>query len=289
MLFQENDTVITYNHKKTDKKPINEWYCKPHQAPTTPYFCINPIIEPTMGRITANIASITNFMFEVDSLEIDEQLKLWTIVSQKMPIRSLTHSGAKSIHATISMAEPLPANSSNFKQYRLNLLNKIYLNAPELQGHIDNLSDMTRISRQAGAIRPDTGLEQKLLYTGPLMTTEFLLGLGPIKAREPSVRSNSTESITSVKELKNYLQINIPHLYTFFFHAGIWANSAGCYPDIFKNFLWLLEESKCSIESALDMYDTVTTSALLGKGYPPEKVRKPVDHAVNFFKNKNGE
>jgi len=288
LLFNPSDNVALYSHDANSKKPIKELIGPADSLNVTKnYFCINPLIEPEMGRLTQNVASITNFMFESDSIGLDEQMKAWDAIKAHMPIRTIISSGGSSLHIIFSLANSLPPNNFMFKSLRSALLAEIKKIEPKLASSLDNLTDMVRLSRTDGAIRLDTGKEQQLLYTGPLMSELYIQKLMPKTVEQKKIKSEPINSnITSVKGLETYLRINIPYLHTFFCHAGMWAAPSGIYPEIFKNFLWLLEESNCPIDLAVELYNTKTVPKLLLSGYPQDKVLRPVEHAINYFTTK---
>lgn len=289
LLFEPLDIVALYSHTAESKKPVRELIGQADNITVTKnYFCINPLIEPEMGRVSANVRHITNFMFESDVLDLDYQVKAWTELSSHIPIRTLITSGGASVHAIISLAEPLDANVAKFRSMRSRILSLIKEHNIALANSLDNLTDMVRLSRTDGAYRPDTNTTQELLHTGPLMTSDYVNRLPQaeqvsfIRPKHHGVNS----SISSAKKLEMYLKINIPYLHTFFCHAGIWAAPSGVYPEIFKNFLWLLEESKCPVDIAVELYNTRTVPELIAAGYPEEKATKSIQHAIHFFHSK---
>lgn len=288
LLFEPTDIVALYSHGPDSKKPQKELIGQANSITMTKnYFCINPLIEPEMGRVTANVAKITNIMFECDNLSLDAQFKAWDAIKGTLPIRTLISSGSSSLHAIFSLVEPLPANGPVYKRLRQGLLNAIIELQPELGNNIDRLIDVVRLSRTDGAYRPDTATYQELLHVGPLISTNYVKSLMPAEVSKIRLAAPPANAkLESPKSLEAYLRINIPYLHTFFCHAGMWAAPAGIYPEIFKNFLWLLEESKCPVDTALELYNTKTVPVLIANGYPDEKVLKPVEHAINYYSSK---
>jgi hypothetical protein len=119
------------------------------------------------------------------------------------------------------------------------------------------------------------------------LPTEDLKSWTPASKEQPKVIIQSG-NFKSIKDLMNYLKLNIPTLYTFYHYAGIWAASAGVYPIIFKNTLWLLEEAKCPVDIAKELYDTKCVPRLVEVGYPNDKLYKPFEHAINYYLGKEG-
>lgn len=112
-------------------------------------------------RTDANCLTHTRFLFEMDSVPLDEQIKIVKELQDKLT--RVVYSGSKSLHCIIEF-DPQYENdcATNYKaiwQY----LDKHYFN-----NKCDNAcSNPSRLTRIPGVIRKDTGKEQKLLYNNP--------------------------------------------------------------------------------------------------------------------------
>lgn len=106
------------------------------------------------ARADANVTSYRNILVEMDSVPLEDQIPY--IQSIDMPWSTITYSGSKSYHFIISLYEPC-ANRADYDE----LVDRIYtaVGKDKLDTKCKNPS---RLSRVPGAIRPDTGLEQKL-------------------------------------------------------------------------------------------------------------------------------
>lgn len=121
-------------------------------APTDLFFCINPLHGP---RCDANVSSFRNFLIEIDSLPLNQQVPLVTSI---LPVTSIVYSGGKSYHFIISLQTPAK-DEAEYRRIGRGLLEAV----PEADKSTKNPS---RFSRLPGVIRPDTGLLQELVYVG---------------------------------------------------------------------------------------------------------------------------
>lgn len=143
----------------------------------TQFVCLNPLDplvdrDPTKDwhradrprRADANVTELRNFLIEMDKIELVNQCKL--IHALKVPYRTMTYSGGKSIHVVISLKDPLTSTTLYTEVFHA--LNAIF---PTLDPSCKNPSRLTRL---AGAIRPDTGKEQEVVDMGPAISQETL-------------------------------------------------------------------------------------------------------------------
>lgn len=103
----------------------------------------------------------TRFLFEMDSVKLDEQYEIVRKLQDKLT--RVVYSGSKSLHCIIEFDPKYESVcASNYKaiwQY----LDKNYFN-----NKCDNAcSNPSRLTRRPGVVRSDTGKEQKLLYNNP--------------------------------------------------------------------------------------------------------------------------
>lgn len=133
------------------------------------FFSINPLFrdldtQPTKTwhspkvsrRADCNVAAYRNFLLEIDNLPLEEQAPY--VRSLLLPISSIVYSGGKSHHFIISLKEPL----SDPKEYSsvAKRLHKLCTKADP------TTKNPSRLSRLPFRTRPETGLEQKLVYLG---------------------------------------------------------------------------------------------------------------------------
>ena len=162
------------------------------------FFCINPLHlskdldpvrphhSPLVGRrADANISAFRNILVEFDEMTTQEQLDY--IHKINMPYTTLVHSGGKSIHAIISLSEPL----KNREEYR-QVVKAVYRRVRFADLSASNPS---RLSRSPNAIR-DNGAKQELLFLGPSIDKFELLNFtGPIAEPTPVNSSENAQRV----------------------------------------------------------------------------------------------
>lgn len=123
-------------------------------APSTTdiFFSINAMHS---SRADSNVTCYRNFLLELDSVPLEQQIAL---VTNKLPVTAITFSGGKSYHFIISLIEPV-ATEAEYRRIARGLMEVV----PEADRSTKNPS---RLSRLPFAVRPETGLLQDLVYLG---------------------------------------------------------------------------------------------------------------------------
>jgi len=149
-IFNDNEMVI-------QQKMVNDICCSlPLKQWNTnkQFFAINPIKEIMENRKSVNVSAMKNFLFEFDTIPIDEQKKLFK--KSKDIISMATYSGNKSIHFIIQVAD-IPTTLNEYR-YLWNLLKDKYFPMADKQ-----CNDCVRLSRTPEAVR-DNGVKQILIW-----------------------------------------------------------------------------------------------------------------------------
>jgi hypothetical protein len=154
-------------------------------AENSQYFSINPMHT---SRADANVTAYRNFLIELDTVPLQEQVAL---VTARIPVSSIVFSGNKSYHFIVSLAEPVTSAEEYSRTFR-GLLEAV----PEADKSTKNPS---RLSRLPGVFRPDTRLLQELLYLGRRIP------LAELPKPKALVESESTQPV-EVKFVSNLLQ-----------------------------------------------------------------------------------
>jgi hypothetical protein len=132
------------------------------------FFSINPM---RISRKDDNVTKFRNFLLECDELDLAKQKELL----KSIPYSTLVYSGGKSIHAIISLENPLNTKEE-YNAVAKALLKKV----PEADPSTKNPS---RFSRVPGAMRG--GVEQKLLEVKERIPNKaFFEWLGPLSIEE---------------------------------------------------------------------------------------------------------
>lgn len=127
------------------------------------FFCINPLKE--RGRLTIeNIAEYRNILVEMDTGSIEEQWK--KVEEAKLPWTTCVYSGGKSLHFIVSVIGGLKS---------LEFYTDIASVLVEGLGADMSSVNPNRLSRLAGSVREDTGLEQELVEVRRAITLNDML------------------------------------------------------------------------------------------------------------------
>ena len=286
-LFNEGDVVTAFS--STDKRPHSPRSFKVDQYIdlTHPYWCINPIIG---NRQASNVVAYRNFLFECDTLPLEQQLVAWTEVAKELPVRLLVYSGGKSYHAYISVSDELPflpGTSDGIRKYSeawKALAAEITRLQPELGAALDKTSDCCRIGRVPYGIRTENRVKQVITMVGKLISAEAILKLvGTHIKRHLFIPSRDLVHLNNGATLEEQMNEScMKHLKAFWEHADFWCKAEGNYTTLFRYSLWTLEETGCGAQELMQYFDTYTRPVLLANGYPLDRVDRGLKHALAF-------
>lgn len=252
------------------------------------FFCINPLKE---RRKDLNVTCYRNFLFEIDTLDLDTQLNIWRYLN--IPITSLVYSGGKSYHAIISLQEPLMVeehtNSSVtiYKEVWERMRQVIEatigsLNVTDDVNVIDSsCKNPSRLSRVPDAIR-ENGNKQYLNMLNPRISKElffkfFKFNYDDIKEPSKNYSSDSDFEITDTYDFWRVCPIGLKNKLRYV----DWADSAGMYPEILKLAYWAIDSTGVDKDTLIEALWERTFPRLVDAGYPSEKLTVAIDHAYN--------
>lgn len=155
-------------HKDRDLNPTQDWH------------------NPNVGRRSdANVSSFSSFLLEIDSLPLSDQIPY--VQSLGIPYTSCVFSGSKSHHFIITLQEPLKTYDEYMAVSRR--LHKLCTKADP------STKNPSRLSRLPFRVRPETGLEQKLLYLGDRIPNDKLLALLPEEPKRATLQKKPEPAI----------------------------------------------------------------------------------------------
>jgi hypothetical protein len=248
------------------------------------FFCINPlsIHDWEFGekegrsfnvprRADMNVTSFRNFLFEMDTITLYEQLEI--LRGCDIPWTSIVYSGGKSYHAILSLEQPLSgvhtdAGIRTYKAVWAQLAAKIneYSNSLGYGSSVIDTSckNPSRLSRVPFFVR-STGIAQDLKHLGDRIgIDEFRVLLQNCPIVEPSqeceVYEGSTDSLDEFWKLcPSGLQKKIKYPF--------WVDSAGMYPELYKLTLWCIDSTGATKELLESVYDRHVFPRLAELGY----------------------
>lgn len=137
-------------------------------GPTTNdlFFSINPM---RISRKDENVTCFRNFLIEIDSLPLEEQIEY---VRLRVPVTSIVYSGGKSYHFIISLVQPL----ASIEDYR-HVAKRLHMLLPMADKSTKNPS---RFSRLPGVFRYNTGKYQELIKLSNRIPNSELFYLLPV-------------------------------------------------------------------------------------------------------------
>lgn len=181
------------------------------------FFSINSMHT---SRADDNVTCYRNFLLELDSVPLEQQIAL---VTSRLPVTAITFSGGKSYHFIISLKEPA-ADETAYRRIIRGLMETV----PEADRSTKNPS---RLSRLPGSLRPDTGLLQELVYLGDRIKLSELPQPAPY--HEPKVEAKSIVYVKGQllnvlnQGVDNYIAGNFGGRNQFFYWLGRRSSELG--------------------------------------------------------------
>lgn len=179
-------------------------------AESSLWFSINPL---RANRSDANVVSYRNFLLELDSVPLNQQIEL---VRSKIPVTSIVYSGSKSYHFIISLQEDLPDKAA-YRRVIRGLMEAI----PEADKSTKNPS---RLSRLPFRLRPETNLLQELVYLGSPIPLAKLPEPAPYHEPKPPAQNVQYVSSQLLEVLHtgvdNYIAAHFSGRNQFFYWLG---------------------------------------------------------------------
>lgn len=112
-------------------------------------------------RSDSNCLYHTRFLFEMDKLPLDEQIKIATKL-QKLLVR-VVYSGSKSLHCIIEFSKDYENDCAKYYKEIWKVINETYFN-----GNCDSQCvNPSRLTRTPDVLRADTNKKQEMLYNNP--------------------------------------------------------------------------------------------------------------------------
>ena len=212
LLFNEEEEICLspnkYGYKSIPFSEIKKgpFLLIPNTEKMSPLYCsLSEIrlvaINPIKGeKKDANVTSYRNFLIEIDSLSIEDQIEY--VKKSKMPVSAAVYSGSKSIHFIVCLNENLP--SEEIWRYYNNWILNVLAEADQ------QVRTPTKSVRFPGSIRPETGKEQRIVTLGKRFSLDALKNwlseyhsLRPVPKEKP-VRL--TDIPVSIEELPQWVQ-----------------------------------------------------------------------------------
>lgn len=301
ILFKEGEATCVGSMYDKDVKSI----CL---EPGPEFFCVNPLdpladhvhflkdhYKADVGRrADMNVSAYRNFVFEMDSMPITDQKKIFE--ECRIPFSTLVFSGSKSVHAILSLDHGLdlqPHRLESIMEYKRvweRLVAAIDWDAKAMgyvlpdgkPSFIDSAcKNPSRFTRFPNSIRPKKGTLQEVIKLGKSMSQgdfDKLLDDCP-----RVFKSVPYETLKPEKEIvtENDFWACCPIPLARALKNVDWAGRDGMYPLLYKFTLWAVDSTGVTKELFYDILEKYTFPRLVAGGYPIYKLTKPVDHAFS--------
>jgi len=172
-LYDEGDFIFAARDRdpgnSTTIRPVCELVERFEAGKETPeFFIINPLsgmpAEKKSGglsyRADGCVKSFKYCLAEFDNISLEDQIRFWSSV--KLPIRALTFSGSKSIHALLDVAKL--AEVVTLEQWATHIKDRLYDSILNPLGVDAACSNPARLSRLPGHYRTEKQKWQRLLW-----------------------------------------------------------------------------------------------------------------------------
>lgn len=296
ILFDEGEGVCTGDAFAT--KVSN--YASP-----APFFSVNPLdplkdhaffmnekySEYEPRRADLNVTSLRNFMFEMDSMPIEDQLKIFR--NSDIPFTSIVYSGSKSYHAILSVDpscdfEPHTQEGiDNYKQTWRRLAAKLDREASKMgykypdgkPSFIDHsCKNPSRLTRYPDYRRDNGNFQSLVMLTERMPRDEFF----ELIEKCPVIRTMQKENFSAPEDelqtVEQFQAVCPPELLRKLKFVD-WAGADGMYPYLYRFTLWAIDSTNVSKEAFTEFLDKYTFKSLVKRGYPAHKLQTAVDHA----------
>lgn len=118
-------------------------------------------LKDTTNHRDDNCLYHTRFLFEMDKLPLDEQIKIATKL-QKLLVR-VVYSGSKSLHCIIEFSKEYENDCAKYYKEIWKVINETYF-----EGNCDTQCiNPSRLTRTPDVLRADTNKKQEMLYNNP--------------------------------------------------------------------------------------------------------------------------
>lgn len=299
LLFNSNDGVCSgnaYETKVNTGRSFGEFFSiNPLDANKDHgYFLKDKYDEFKPRRADLNVSCFRNFMFEMDSVPLEDQLKIFQECG--LPWATITYSGGKSMHAILSVDGGLntdlhcPKGLDDYAVAWKRIAAKIdraatrmgYMYPEGKSSFLDHATrNPSRFSRTPGFVRSN-GNEQKLVHLGDRITRdkfyELLETCPMVEARLKADFDAPEEEVTIMENFEAIL----PSSLNLQLKCPDWAGRDGNYEHLFRLACWAIDDTNVSYDAFMEFMYKYTFKILIRLGYPKHKLEVGIDHAFRY-------
>ena len=274
---------------------------------TGPFYCVNPLASVDVGhnrkphysymrprRADINVKEFRNFVFEIDSLSLEDQLKV--IENCGIDFSGIIYSGGKSYHCLICLDFSLGGEHTDngIRQYKQiwsriaakidQSANNLGLATPVVDPSCKNPSRFTRYP----GYHADGRKPQKLISVSDARYdrdkfNELLASCPEIEYKfSKAIKSGDVESVNQFWEIASQGLKNA-------IRYPVWASaSAGLYPEALRVVLWAIDETNVDKDLLIKLFEKSVFRQYQHVAYPQEKWYTAIDDAYRLKGITNG-
>lgn len=251
------------------------------------FFTANPInsqvnfnkkYDPLVPRRSdINVTKFRNFLFEMDSINLEDQMKL--LKECEISWGTITFSGSKSLHAILSLQDPLnldPHEKNSVQEYK-DTWKKIaaYLNSKAFELGICKKNQLvidascknpSRFTRYPNFLRPETGMVQKVEYIGSRMSDlEFkeLMSKCPDIVRSGPVKTFSKDKPVTTTEKQFMLRAPLGLIGKLKYVT--FGGERNMYEHVWQLMVWAIDETNPTYDLLIELTEKYIIPKLLYK------------------------
>ena len=296
ILFNQDDKVCIGSAKET-KNITSPFEC------VGEYYTINPIgavdyehdkkdyyeyLSPR--RADMNVESFRNFIFEIDSMPLDDQIRL--LVEVDLPFAGLVYSGGKSVHALISLEQSIGGEHTlngirEYKRVWERVAALIDKKAVELGlssvGVVDqSCKNPSRFTRYPEYKVEGRKVQSILACEGHRLSVkefnDLLLRCPELAQREVS----NAVSAGDVQCMNDFWKVASTGLKNSIKYP-MWARDcAGLYPEALKIVLWAIDETAVEKDLLIRIFEKTVFRQYEKVDYPQEKWYTAIEDGYRF-------
>ena len=238
-------------------------------------------------RADMNVKLFRNFMFEMDSLHLDDQLMI--LSNCGINWSSIVYSGGKSYHAILSLENHLGGmhTKSGINQYkliwrRLESFVTEYARSLNFEGAVIDPSSKnpSRFSRFPYYQAEDRNI-QRVIHVGSRMSEADFEDL---LQKCPAVKCQSTSNSVydgEVQDLEEFWKL-CPDGLKMKIKYPLNIQSEGNYGDLYRLCLWAIDSTGLSKEMMIQLCEEYIFPKYVESGYPEDRWMNGIDHAFSF-------
>lgn len=295
LLFNENERTCVGGAKATEiVSPFEiqgEYYAvNPHASVDLDYKKKSYYSYMKPRRSDVNVNQFRNFVFEIDSLSLEDQQKL--ISACDIDFSAIIYSGGKSYHCILCLEKSLGGvhtknGIDHYKKIWSRVAAFIDSKAIEMGLSSVNVVDPSCKNPSRFTRYPEYHSEgrkrQDVLWAADarICGDEFnaLLEKCPVLKAATSSKALSVGEVQSVNEFWKKASTGLKNAIRY----PVWAHSdAGLYPEALKVVLWAIDETNLKKELLLKLFEKSVFRQYERVGYPEEKWYTAIDDGYRF-------